>query len=99
VCAGIGAWNGTGIFFGFKTAAALAAGCTFIYKASEKSPIGILQFGDLIKEAGFPPGVINIVTGDGKVGAALASHMDINKISFTGSVFAGKKVQEMAARR
>jgi aldehyde dehydrogenase (NAD+) len=99
VCAGVGAWNGSGLFFGNKVAAALAAGCTFIYKGSEKSPIGMLQFGDLVKEAGFPPGVINIVTGDGKVGAALASHMDIDKISFTGSVFAGKKVQELAAKR
>ncbi|KAL6706733.1 hypothetical protein ACN47E_005275 [Coniothyrium glycines] len=98
VCAGIGAWNGAGLYFALKGAAALAAGCTFIYKASEKSPIGILQFGELVKEAGFPPGVVNIVTGDGKVGAALASHMDINKISFTGSVFAGKKVQELAAK-
>lgn len=87
------------MFFGFKVAAALATGCTFIYKASEKSPIGVLQLGELVKEAGFPPGVINIVTGDGKVGAALASHMDINKISFTGSSFAGKKVAELAAKR
>lgn len=46
-----------------------------------------------------PSGVINIVTGDGRVGSALASHMGINKISFTGSSFAGKKVQEMAAKR
>lgn len=85
----------------------MATGCTFIYKGSEKSPLALLQFGDLIKEAGFPPGVINIVTGDGKTGSMLASHMgelklksvrllltetsDINKISFTGSVFAGKK--------
>jgi aldehyde dehydrogenase (NAD+) len=98
VCAGIGAWNGSGIFFAFKVAAALAAGCTFIYKGSEKSPIGMLQLGELVKEAGFPPGVINIITGDGKVGAALASHMDVNKISFTGSAFAGKKVQELAAK-
>lgn len=99
ICAGIGAWNASGVFFAFKVAAALAAGCTFIYKGSEKSPIGVLQLGQLIKEAGFPPGVVNIVTGDGKVGAALASHMDINKISFTGSAFAGKKVQELAAKR
>lgn len=99
VCAGIGAWNGTGVFFALKVAAALAAGCTFIYKGSEKSPIGVLQLGQFVKEAGFPPGVINIVTGDGKVGAALAGHMDINKISFTGSAFAGKKVQELAAKR
>jgi aldehyde dehydrogenase (NAD+) len=55
--------------------------------------------GELVKEAGFPPGVINIITGDGKVGAALASHMDVDKISFTGSVGAGKKVQELAAKR
>lgn len=82
-----------------KVAPAVAAGCTIVYKASEKSPIGVLQLGELIKEAGFPAGVINIVTGDGKVGAALASHMDINKISFTGSVPAGKKVQELAAKR
>jgi aldehyde dehydrogenase (NAD+) len=99
VCAGIGAWNGSGIFFGYKIAAAVATGCTFIYKGSEKSPIGVLQFGEMVKEAGFPPGVINIITGDGEIGAALASHMDINKISFTGSVAVGKKVQELAAKR
>lgn len=91
VCAGIGAWNGSPIFFACKAAPALAVGCTFIYKGSEKSPIGLLQLGDLVKEAGFPPGAINIITGDGRTGSALASHMDINKISFTGSVFAGKK--------
>lgn len=99
VCAGIGAWNASGTFFAFKVAAALATGCTFVYKASEKSPVGVLQLGQFIKEAGFPPGVLNIVTGDGRVGAALASHMDINKVSFTGSVSAGKKVQELAAKR
>ncbi|KAF2715196.1 aldehyde dehydrogenase [Pleomassaria siparia CBS 279.74] len=98
VCAGIGAWNASTVFLGFKVAAACAVGCTSIYKGSEKSPIGLLQLGELIKEAGFPPGVINIITGDGKTGAMLASHMDINKISFTGSMFAGKKVQELATK-
>ncbi|KAF1948729.1 aldehyde dehydrogenase [Byssothecium circinans] len=98
VCAGIGAWNAAPVFFAYKVAPAVAAGCTCIFKASEKSPIGILQFGDLVKEAGFPPGVIQIVSGGGKTGAMLASHMDINKISFTGSVSAGKKVQELAAK-
>lgn len=77
----------------------MATGCTVVFKGSEKSPIGLLQLGELVKEAGFPPGVINIITGDGRVGAALASHMDIDKISFTGSVPAGKKVQELAAKR
>ncbi|KAF2114952.1 putative aldehyde dehydrogenase [Lophiotrema nucula] len=98
VCAGVGAWNASPVFFGFKVAAAMAVGCTFIYKGSEKSPLLLLQLGDLIKEAGFPPGVINILTGDGRAGSMLASHMDVNKISFTGSVFAGKKVQELAAK-
>ncbi|KAF2790267.1 putative aldehyde dehydrogenase [Melanomma pulvis-pyrius CBS 109.77] len=98
VCAGVGAWNASAAFFGFKVAAALAVGCTFIYKGSEKSPLGLLQLGELVKEAGFPPGVINIITGDGRAGAMLASHMDINKISFTGSMFAGKKVQELATK-
>jgi aldehyde dehydrogenase (NAD+) len=99
VCAGIGAWNGTPGFFGAKVATAVAVGCTVVYKGSEKSPIGLLQLGDLVKEAGFPPGVINILTGDGRTGGMLASHMDINKISFTGSLFTGKKVQELAANR
>ncbi|KAF2474059.1 aldehyde dehydrogenase [Lindgomyces ingoldianus] len=98
VCAGIGAWNASPMFFGAKVAAAMAVGCTFIYKGSEKSPLGVLALGDLVKEAGFPPGVINIISGDGRAGSMLASHMDINKISFTGSVFAGKKVQELAAK-
>lgn len=95
VCAGIGAWNGSLIFFGSKIAPAVATGCTFIYKGSEKSPLALLQLGALVKEAGFPPGVINIVSGDGKTGSLLASHMNINKVSFTGSVFAGKKVMEL----
>lgn len=99
MCAGISTWNGSGIFFGFKVAAVVAVGCTFIYKGSEKSLIGVLQISELIKEAGFPPSMINIMNGDSKIGAALASHMDINKISFTSSVSAGKKVQELAAKR
>ena len=56
VCAGIGAWKASPAFFGFKVAPAMAVGCTFIYQGSEKSPIGLLGLGDLIKEAGFPPG-------------------------------------------
>jgi aldehyde dehydrogenase (NAD+) len=65
---------------------------------SEKSPLGMLQLGHLIKEAGFPPGVINILNGGGETGALLASHMRIRKISFTGSAFTGRKIQEMACR-
>ncbi|USP80438.1 hypothetical protein yc1106_07712 [Curvularia clavata] len=98
VCAGIGAWNGAPGFFAAKVAPAIAVGCTVVYKGSEKTPVGLLQLGDLVKQAGFPPGVINIITGGGATGGMLASHMDVNKISFTGSVPTGKKVQELATR-
>jgi delta 1-pyrroline-5-carboxylate dehydrogenase len=58
-------------------------------KAAEQTPLSILYLGNLIKEAGFPPGVINILNGEGrKAGAALAQHLDVDKIAFTGAVFA-----------
>lgn len=60
------------------------AGNTFVLKSSEKSPLGTCAYGDLLNEAGFPPGVINILTGDGKVGSLLAHHMQVSKIAFTG---------------
>src|SRR5436305_2242527 len=81
-----------------KTAPAVAAGNTMVFKSSEKSPLGALAIGELIKEAGFPPGVINIVTGGGKVGAMLAGHMDIAKVAFTGSAATGRQVQIAAAK-
>lgn len=77
---------------------AIAAGNTFIYKASEKSPFSVLVLARLFKEAGFPDGVINILSGDGQTGALLASHMDIDKISFTGSGPSGRKVIEAASK-
>jgi aldehyde dehydrogenase (NAD+) len=98
VCAGIGAWNASFLLFAWKVAPALAVGNTFVYKPSEKSPLGLLSLGPLIKEAGFPPGVINIINGYGKVGALLAAHMQIRKISFTGSAAVGRKIQEAAAK-
>lgn len=98
VCAGICAWNGSHVLAAWKLAPAMAAGNTFVLKSSEKSPIALAQYGDLLNEAGFPPGVINIVTGDGKVGALLASHMQIAKIAFTGSATAGRAVQIAAAK-
>jgi aldehyde dehydrogenase (NAD+) len=70
----------------------------FVFKTSEKSPLGALALGKLVVEAGFPPGVINFISGGPKTGQLLASHMDINKISFTGSAAAGRKVQEAAAK-
>lgn len=98
VCAGICAWNGSHVLAAWKMAPAMATGNTFILKSSEKSPIALAQYGDLINEAGFPPGVINVVTGAGTTGALLANHMDINKIAFTGSAAAGRAVQIAAAK-
>jgi len=98
VCAGICAWNGTHVLAAWKMAPAMAAGNTFILKSSEKSPIAAAQYGDLLNEAGFPPGVINIVTGAGPVGSLLASHMQIAKIAFTGSANAGRAVMQAAAK-
>ncbi|KAL5603473.1 hypothetical protein FOVSG1_006223 [Fusarium oxysporum f. sp. vasinfectum] len=98
VCAGISAWNNTPLSTGWKIAPAVAAGNTFIHKTSEKSPLSTLLLGTLIKEAGFPPGVINLLSGAGNTGSLLASHMKIDKICFTGSMGAGRKVQIAATQ-
>lgn len=92
------AWNGTQVTACKKIAPAVAAGNTFVFKASEKSPLGAIALGAYVKEAGFPPGVINIVSGTGKTGSLLASHMKIGKISFTGSIASGRKVQDAATK-
>ncbi|KAH7061957.1 aldehyde dehydrogenase [Paraphoma chrysanthemicola] len=98
ICAGIASWNATFMYVGWKIAPALAAGNCFIFKSSEKSPLGALALGQLFKEAGFPPGVVQFVTGDGNTGSLLASHQKISKLSFTGSANIGRKIQEAAAR-
>lgn len=98
VCAGITAWNGSLHFLAWKAAPALACGNTVIIKPSEKSPLGTLAAGYLIKAAGFPPGVFQILTGGSEIGAHLSAHMGIQKISFTGSCSTGKKIQEAATK-
>ncbi|KAI0976926.1 aldehyde dehydrogenase [Xylaria arbuscula] len=98
VTAGIIPWNGPTGIAAFKAAPALATGNCFILKPSEKTPFGALALGNLIKEAGFPPGVFQVISGDGSTGALLASHMRIRKISFTGSTATGRKIQETAAK-
>ncbi|KAI1127444.1 aldehyde dehydrogenase [Nemania abortiva] len=98
VTAGIVPWNGPVATAAMKSAPALATGNCFILKPSEKTPFGALALGTLIKEAGFPPGVFQVLSGDGSTGALLASHMRIRKISFTGSTVTGRKIQEMAAK-
>ncbi|KAL1631477.1 hypothetical protein SLS54_000238 [Diplodia seriata] len=98
VCAGVGAWNTAQSNFAWKVAPALAAGNTVVYKPSEKAPLGVLALGALIKEAGFPPGVVQLVSGPGSTGALLASHPRVAKISFTGSAATGRKIQDAATR-
>ncbi|KAH8170477.1 aldehyde dehydrogenase family protein [Sarocladium implicatum] len=98
VTCGVIPWNGPLANSTMKAAPALAVGNTFILKPSEKTPFGALALAPLIKEAGFPPGVFQILTGDGSTGALLANHMKINKISFTGSTNTGRRIQEAAAK-
>lgn len=86
------------ITFANKAAPALAAGNSLIVKASELNPFSTLALGELAIEAGFPPGTLNILTGTIECGQALSSHMKIRKISFTGSVFTGRKILVAAAQ-
>ncbi|KAH7011220.1 aldehyde dehydrogenase domain-containing protein [Ilyonectria destructans] len=98
VCGHIIPWNYPLSMAAWKLAPALAAGNTIVLKAAEQTPLSILYFATLIKEAGFPAGVVNIINGYGRVaGAALASHLDIDKIGFTGSTETGKQIQRLAA--
>lgn len=81
-----------------KVAPAIAAGNAIIMKASEQNPLSSLFVAGLTKEAGFPDGLINVITGGAEAGNALASHMKIRMISFTGSIQVGKLVQQAAAK-
>ncbi|KAJ4862058.1 aldehyde dehydrogenase family domain-containing protein [Trichoderma breve] len=99
VCAAILAWNAPVVIFTAKVIPCIVAGNTIIVKSSEKAPLSSLKLGALAAEAGFPPGVINVLSGFGHtVGAALSSHMKIRKLTFTGSTRAGKLIQEAAAK-
>lgn len=91
-------WNFPLLMQAWKLAPALAAGCTIVMKPAEQTPLSALRIGELIQEAGFPPGVINILPGYGPTaGAALAAHMDVDKIAFTGSGEIGRLVMAQAA--
>lgn len=90
-------WNAPLMMAVAKLAPALAAGCTVILKPAEQSPLSALFLGRLVQEAGFPAGVVNILTGFGNtVGAALADHPGIDKISFTGSAETGRRIVHAA---
>lgn len=91
-------WNFPLIMASWKLAPALAVGCTVVLKPAEQTSLTALRLGELIMEAGFPEGVVNIVTGFGETaGAALAAHPDVDKIAFTGSTEVGRLILQAAA--
>jgi phenylacetaldehyde dehydrogenase len=91
-------WNFPLLMAAWKLGPALAAGCTIVLKPAEQTPLSALLLGQLFCEAGFPPGVVNIVTGFGETaGAALAAHTDVDKVAFTGSTEVGKLILHAAS--
>lgn len=98
VCGQIIPWNFPVQMFAWKIGPALATGNTIVIKSAEQTPLSALYVAKLIKEAGFPPGVVNVISGFGKTaGAAIASHMDIDKVAFTGSTLVGRQIMKAAA--
>jgi acyl-CoA reductase-like NAD-dependent aldehyde dehydrogenase len=98
VCGQIIPWNFPLLMAAWKLAPALAAGCTVVLKPAEQTPLTALRVGELALEAGFPAGVVNVVTGDGSTGAALVEHPDVDKIAFTGSTAVGREIGAVAGR-
>lgn len=99
VCGQIIPWNFPLLMWSWKIGPAVAAGNTVVMKTAEQTPLSGLYMGKLVKEAGFPPGVINIISGFGRVaGAAISSHMDIDKVAFTGSTMVGRTILQAAAK-
>lgn len=99
VAAIITPWNSPLMLSSWKIAPALAAGCTVVIKPSEFASVSTLEFAKLFEEAGFPPGVVNVVTGFGQdVGIPLVEHPLVSKISFTGSDGTGRAVNQLAAK-
>jgi phenylacetaldehyde dehydrogenase len=91
-------WNFPLLMAAWKLGPALTTGCTVVLKPAEQTPLSALRLGELIQEAGFPDGVVNIVTGLGEdAGAPLAAHPDVDKIAFTGSTEVGKLIVHAAA--
>src|SRR6478609_3243696 len=91
-------WNFPLLMAAWKLGPALATGCTVVLKPAEQTPLSALRLGELILEAGFPPGVVNVVTGFGEeTGAPLAAHPDVDKVAFTGSTEVGKLILQAAA--
>ena len=90
-------WNFPLLMLAWKIAPALATGNTVVLKPAETTPLSALFFADICRQAGLPRGVVNIVTGDGRAGAALIAHPDVNKVAFTGSTAVGKEIARTVA--
>ncbi len=90
-------WNFPLLMVAWKVAPALAAGCTVVLKPAEFTPLTALCFAELAHEAGLPPGVLNVVTGDGRTGKLLVEHPDVDKIAFTGSTEVGRQIRRATA--
>ncbi|PYH47330.1 aldehyde dehydrogenase family protein [Aspergillus saccharolyticus JOP 1030-1] len=91
-------WNFPLAMAAWKLGPALACGNTVVLKAAEQTPLSVLYLAKLIKEAGFPPGVVNILNGYGRVaGSPLVTHPDVDKVAFTGSTFTGREIMKLAA--
>jgi aldehyde dehydrogenase (NAD+) len=98
VVAAITPWNSPVLLASWKIAPALAAGCTVVCKPAEQAPASTLEFAELFAEAGFPPGVVNVVTGFGdEAGAPLVEHPGVDKVAFTGGTATGRAVMRGAA--
>ncbi|GAA4805533.1 aldehyde dehydrogenase family protein [Streptomyces ziwulingensis] len=90
-------WNFPLLMLAWKIAPALATGNTVVLKPAETTPLSALFFADVCRQAGLPRGVVNIVTGAGRTGAALVAHPDVNKVAFTGSTAVGKEIARTVA--
>jgi acyl-CoA reductase-like NAD-dependent aldehyde dehydrogenase len=98
VCGQIIPWNFPLLMAAWKLGPALAAGCTTVLKPAEQTPLSALRVGELALEVGFPPGVINVLSGDGATGAALVDDPGVDKIAFTGSTEVGREIGAKAGR-
>ena len=99
VCAQIIPWNFPLLMACWKLGPALAAGCTVVLKPAEQTPLSALRLGELALAVGFPPGVVNVITGDGQTGAALVASPGVEKVAFTGSTAVGREIGAVAGRQ
>ncbi|WP_416696217.1 aldehyde dehydrogenase family protein [Candidatus Pseudothioglobus sp. Uisw_050_01] len=97
VVAQIVPWNFPLLMLSWKIAPALAMGNTIVFKAAEQTPISAMFFAHLCEQAGVPPGVVNMINGDGNIGAELAAHKDVDKVAFTGSTAVGQSIRKSTA--